>query len=67
MEDQQFLIFGWSAHDECGGWSDFQGVANSLDAAKKYISDKAPENVHIPHGYCWQVVDMKTYKVVYEE
>ena len=35
----RYMLFGWVAHSQEGGWSDFMGLFDTVEMAEKYLND----------------------------
>ncbi|MFG6101142.1 hypothetical protein U2F10_02740 [Leptothoe sp. EHU-05/26/07-4] len=57
---KRYLLFAWPSYEVGGGWNDFYGDFDSLEAAIDYVDQN--ENIL---GYCdyLQVVDAQTFNV----
>ncbi len=59
---KQFLLFAGDQYYPSGGWSDFQGDFDSVDAAKAHLP--LVQEVQRLRSPWWQIVDTKTFSIV---
>lgn len=59
---KRYLLFAGHLYYPSGGWDDFQGDFDSVEAAEAHIPT-VQETLH-SSSFWWHVVDTRTYSIV---